>query len=385
VYELALAQMELQALGVDFQVTNSLREFRLLSAADIPLLTTRLAYFKSVGGEPTDYLSIIQKNRMRSVNQYLTHWIYPYKGKFHPQMIRALINIIGLRPGETLLDPFIGSGTAAVEAVLLGVDCLGFDISPLCVAQSRVKVECADIVDELEAVAETVLRAVRPTLFDPSARETDRTLNVLPDGRLRNFFKIAELIAHSDQARRRKRFDESFIRNVHLMLASARDFANVRRELELELGRAYIYAGDARHLPVADATVDGIITSPPYSIALDYVANDAHALRALGCDLDTWREMFIGVRGRGPERIRLYNEDLRKSIKEMARVLRDGKYCVIVIGNATYQGDPVPTVQFTIDECGRAGLALVKNVDKIIFGLYNVMQSEKILIFQKPD
>jgi len=92
-------------------MTNGLREFSLLGAIDEEKLLKRLAYFKYVRGKPTDYFKIIQNNRTKSVNQYLTHWIYPYKGKFHPQMVRALLNIIGLEPGETVLDPFIGSGT----------------------------------------------------------------------------------------------------------------------------------------------------------------------------------------------------------------------------------------------------------------------------------
>ncbi len=58
----------------------------------------------------------IQRNQTRSVNQYLTHWIYPYKGKFHPQMIGALLNIIGLKEGDSVFEPFSGSGTTALEA-----------------------------------------------------------------------------------------------------------------------------------------------------------------------------------------------------------------------------------------------------------------------------
>jgi len=108
IYELALAQLELQSLGARFEVTNGLREFKLLDTKDDEELRRKLAYFKFVKGKYTSYFQIIQKNRTRSVNQYLTHWIYPYKGKFHPQMIRALLNIIGLEQGDTVLDPFIG-------------------------------------------------------------------------------------------------------------------------------------------------------------------------------------------------------------------------------------------------------------------------------------
>ena len=67
----------------------------------------------------------------------------------------------------------------------------------------------------------------------------------------------------------------------------------------------------------------------------------------------------------------------------MYRVLKPKKYAVIVIGNATYLGREVKTVEFTIDYAERIGFKLVRNIDKIIFGLYNVMRKEKILIFQK--
>lgn len=107
IYELALAQLELQALGADFDVTNGLRQFKLVKTQDEERLKRKLAYFKIVKGKYTDYFHIVQRNRTRSVNQYLTHWIYPYKGKFHPQMIRALLNIIGLDRGDTVLDPFL--------------------------------------------------------------------------------------------------------------------------------------------------------------------------------------------------------------------------------------------------------------------------------------
>lgn len=107
IYELALAQLELQALGADFDVTNGLRQFKLVKTQDEERLKRKLAYFKIVKGKYTDYFHIVQRNRTRSVNQYLIHWIYPYKGKFHPQMIRALLNIIGLDRGDTVLDPFL--------------------------------------------------------------------------------------------------------------------------------------------------------------------------------------------------------------------------------------------------------------------------------------
>jgi len=382
IYELALAQLELQSLGINFQITNGLREFKLLSTGNLNNLVKRVAYFKMVDGKYTDYFCIIQKNTTRSVNQYLTHWIYPYKGKFHPQMIRALLNIIGLKEGDNVLDPFLGSGTTAVEAKLLGVNCIGIDISPLCVLQSNVKTESAEVIDEIKKSKENILNKIKP--INQEGKSFLEVINTLPNEKTKNFYKMVYLVAVSDNARRGRNFEQSFYRNLDFMIKSVSDFQNIAKELDLKLGNTEIKTGDSRKLPLENESIDGIITSPPYSIALDYVSNDAHALKALGYELSDIREEFVGVRGRGTERIDLYNQDIMKSYEEMYRVLKPGKFAVIVIGNATYMGEEVKTVEFTTDYCQKMGFKFVKNIDKIIFGLYNVMQKENILIFQKP-
>ena len=65
-------------------------------------ILNRSAYVGALDDEQTVYAQLIRPcyqggefNRTRSVNQYLTHWFYPYRGKFHPQMVRALLNIVG--------------------------------------------------------------------------------------------------------------------------------------------------------------------------------------------------------------------------------------------------------------------------------------------------
>jgi tRNA G10 N-methylase Trm11 len=383
IYELALSQLELEALNISFQITNGLREFNLLGIENINEIIKRTAYIKMVDGNYTDYYRIIQKNNTRSVNQYLTHWIYPYKGKFHPQMIRALLNIIGLKEGETILDPFIGSGTTAVEAQLMGINCLGIDISPLCVLQSKVKTDSIEAIDEIEKVKENILNKLNHGLFNQDGISFLQMVDSLVDEKVKNFYKMAYLIAVSDNSRRGRIFEKSAYKNIELMIKSVRDYRDITRELNLNLGWVEINIGDSRNLSLENNSIDGIITSPPYSIALDYVSNDAHALNVLGYDLSDIREEFVGVRGRGQERIELYNQDMKKSYEEMHRVLKPKRFAAIVIGNATYMGEEIKTVEYTIDYCLKIGFRLVKNIDKIIYGLYNVMQKENILIFQK--
>ena len=383
IYELALAQLELQSFNINYQMTNGLREFKLSKKAILDKFIKKSAYFKVIDGIYTDYYHIIQKNNTRSVNQYLTHWIYPYKGKFHPQMIRALLNIIGIKEGDTVLDPFIGSGTTAIETMLIGTNCIGIDVSPVCVLQSKVKVESMGVVDEILNNKGLFLDKIEPSLFNQEGKSFLDTTNDLKDERVKNFYKMVYLVAVSDNARRGRNLKQSFYKNLELMIKSIKDFNDIVEELKIKLGTVNIKIGDSRNLNLEDETVDGIITSPPYSIALDYVSNDAHSLKVLGQSLPDIRKEFIGVRGSGAERITLYNNDIQNSYKEMYRVLKPKKFAVIIIGNATYLGKEVKTVEFTIDYCQKIGFKLVKNIDKIIFGLYNIMQKENILIFQK--
>lgn len=385
IYELSLAELELNALGIDFEVTNGLREFKILnkSPEKKDLIKRKTSYFKLIDGELTDYYHIIQKNQTRSVNQYLTHWIYPYKGKFHPQMIRALLNIIGLREGNTVLDPFSGSGTTALEAQLLGINFIGIDISPLCVIQGKVKTESIYVLDEIEKIKNDITKKIIPGLFQTNENYYEFINKLSNDERVKNFYILARLVAISDNSRRSRDFINSFLKNVDLMIKSVKDYMQIKKNLNLNLGNVKIEVGDSRNIKLPDNSVDGIITSPPYSIALDYVQNDIHSLKDLGYDVLEIREDFIGVRGNGRSRIDLYNEDMKKSYKEMFRVLKPNKYAVIVIGNATYQGKEIKTVEFTIRYMEEIGFSLVKNIQKIIFGLYNVMKKENILIFKK--
>jgi len=83
--------------------------------------------------------SFFAKNIFRT--GYATHGLFPYRGKFHPQMIKGLINVMGLKPGDTVLDPMAGSGTVPVEACLMGIRSIGVDVSPFCRFMTQTKID----------------------------------------------------------------------------------------------------------------------------------------------------------------------------------------------------------------------------------------------------
>lgn len=60
----------------------------------------------------------------------LTHDFYRYPARFSPAFVRAVIQAFS-EPGDWVLDPFAGGGTTLVEAMALGRNALGIDISSL--------------------------------------------------------------------------------------------------------------------------------------------------------------------------------------------------------------------------------------------------------------
>lgn len=67
-----------------------------------------------------------------------THNFYRYPARFSPKLVRAAIQAFS-EPGDLVLDPFVGGGTTLVEAMALGRDAIGTDISSLATFVSEVK------------------------------------------------------------------------------------------------------------------------------------------------------------------------------------------------------------------------------------------------------
>jgi tRNA G10 N-methylase Trm11 len=389
-YEDHLARLELTALGCgDF--TRDEGDAWLLRCdldGNLADIHGRSAYVGAVDGRPTVYGELIRPgyqggrfNRTRSVNQYLTHWIYPYRGKFHPQMVRALFNLLGAKRGGRAWDPFVGSGTAALEASLLGVDCIGTDLSPLCVLLTRVKTQSVHALKTIRSRVTELLAddALDVEAFDPAKESSEQ---------VRDFLQVARMVTFSDVARRGRQAEAAFRRNLTQMLESVQAHATALKHFGIRPGAVKALLADARNLTttgIAPETIDVIVTSPPYSIALDYVKNDEHALEALGVDMGRLREKMTGVRGRGAhQKMAHYNADMKLVFQQVATALKPGGSAAFVVGDATVDRREITTTGDMTEWAETAGLRLERNIRKIVFGLYSVMTDERILVFRKP-
>ena len=103
-------------------------------------LTHRTGTLELTGEIPTD-LRVQNGDRflfISSDQRAFTHGIHKYPAKFFPELPRWLIERYS-SSGDTILDPFMGSGTTNVETALLGRESIGIDVDPFSRMLARVK------------------------------------------------------------------------------------------------------------------------------------------------------------------------------------------------------------------------------------------------------
>ena len=99
---------------------------------------------------------------------YGAHPMHAFPAKFPPQVPKLFIE--GLTsPGDTVVDPMMGSGTAVVEAIRAGRRAIGIDLDPLARLITRVKVTPLDVRSTAEAGRQIVKGAQASLRASPDA------------------------------------------------------------------------------------------------------------------------------------------------------------------------------------------------------------------------
>ena len=151
-YELRLAELETESvLGAAPQRINGSLHLEAANGVAVEALD-RLTYFRHaiVNGRSgvvpqqarleASVSNHGNPNRLRrQQTRYSAHGLHEYRGKFNPQMVRTVTNILGLNVGDRIWDPFCGSGTVLLEARHQGFNALGLDLNPLAVAIANAK------------------------------------------------------------------------------------------------------------------------------------------------------------------------------------------------------------------------------------------------------
>ena len=380
-----------------FELDLALWEYEALSKKE---LVDRSAYFKLVDGKETVHFKTCNLQNLEEVHKnssfrtkiffldgkystgYATHSLFPYRGKFHPQLIRALLNILDIKPGHVVLDPMAGSSTVAVEANLLGIDAISVDLSPFCELMGKVKTFALNLDTK---ILESVITNPKEILGKLKKAKVPEYFKNNKDDKKRNYYEIV-LLAFLDTmgfaSRSNSPIDRLFPRVLERYVSTIKYFQGARQKLALKIGKSKIIQGSVLNLPLEDNSVDSIITSPPYSFAIDYLKNDQPQLEYLGYNLESLREEMIGLQGRGVEnKLEIYFDKMNTALKEMQRVSRKNAPIVIIIGTNDIQTNGVILETKVIELAEKLGLKFELELVKPIKGLQNTMKNESILFF----
>ena len=395
-----------------FEWELALMELTCLSAEE---LVERSALFSRIGKQETNHFRLCLFNdtaRHKDKNivtqshfkarqfsaGYGVDGLFPYRGKFHPQLAKAILNIMGLKRGDTLLDPMGGCSTAGLEARLMGINSISVDISPFCTLMSEAKcaamevdssllvrvvpdkaaflefMEQAGSVERLPAYVDAVLRTTGTALDEQKAEPISKLLQLI----------YLDAMGWAQRCKK-KTLPDLFPKVFDRYVGTIANFRKAASTLDLHFGTARFQTASALALRLEDASVDGVLTSPPYSFAVDYAKNDKAQLEFLGHNVEKLRDEMIGLRGGcKADRINQYFIDLRTALGEVHRVLKRGKICVVIIGSNDIQTGGIRHEVELRKAAVEVGFTCRKEMVKPIKGMRNSMREEYILFFQKP-
>jgi DNA modification methylase len=228
--------------------------------------------------------------------QGFTHRFYRYPARFSPTFARTCI-LQFTRPGDMVLDPYMGGGTTVVEAHLHGRRAIGSDLNSLAVFVARAKVTALshEENDSIRHWATSVIPALRCTttiptesrvpknMTIPSARWLRKTISLclhsgeltLTTGKAREFARCILLNVGQWALNGRKRIPSAieFRKRVATttveMLAGADQLASAIHASDHPVFQPVLRQNDAEEIHLdseikALSAVDLVVTSPPY-------------------------------------------------------------------------------------------------------------------------
>jgi len=312
------------------------------------------------------------------------HRLHPYLGKFVPKLVEIFLQRYFER-GQTVLDPFVGSGTTLVECSTYGVSSVGIDISAFNVLLTRVKTavynpfvvehdlreglarldqfvtgrggqlsldsdvvaSATDTVTSSEYLREWYdIRALAELLFYRSL------LNGYGSGELMaivlsraarsarltthfglDFPKKPQTEAYECAKHRRTchptREAYKFLRRYTLdSIKRVKEYKRLRTD-----AGATVLHGDARRADYG-TKFDGLITSPPYPGRIDYHEQHRYAYELLGLEDRRSAEIGAAEKGTSTTAVAGYVSDMTAVFANAKRHLRSGAPVIIVIDDA---------------------------------------------------
>ncbi|PKP61025.1 MAG: hypothetical protein CVT88_01275 [Candidatus Altiarchaeales archaeon HGW-Altiarchaeales-1] len=303
---------------------------------------------------PIDYSWSFSDKTIKDTS-YITHGYYTYPAKFIPQLAARLIKEHS-NENDIVIDPFMGSGTTIVEAIINNRIGIGTDINNIAYLLAKVKttpIKTAELLQEFSNIEfdlqnrlngqydyflKKALKVVPQKdridyWFKPKQKEKlsiifARILEV-KNNDIRNFFLVAfaqilkscsiwlQKSVKPTRNQNKKIYEPLtlFLNQSKKMIKRHFEFdkiLNPKIKQNIDKYRV-VKCDDSRNLPCEKNKATLIVTSPPYVTSYEYA--DLHQLPSLWfgylSNLAEFRKKFIGSAYKDRERI-----DLKSSLAE---------------------------------------------------------------------
>lgn len=353
------------------------------------------------------------------------HRWYVFPHSFTSELVHKLIEEWGLGPKDKILDPFVGAGTTLLAAKEKGVPAVGYDLSPLAVFASRVKLANYSVT-RLESAWSKLQKRIKPEYWNGAQREyPDLVCKALPGKLLgafdaldrdiaaleaspaeRDFFRLALLSTLPAYSRavatggwlswvEKGNRTSSILSRLSMRVQSMLD--DIRQADIPRLAICSAKLSDARTLPDQRHTFSAVITSPPYPNRHDYTRVFGVELMFAFMDWDETRKLryqsftshpeshpdrpdtsgYVKPKrlsqiisaiedktdeARIPDMLSGYFLDMYLCLKQMRRVTMPNARIALVLGNAQYYGQSIPVDELTAELGETVGLKCQKLV-----------------------
>lgn len=290
-----------------------------------------------------------------------------YRACFKPQLPRFFIERL-TRPGDAVYDPFLGRGTTAIEAALLGRRPIGTDINPLSeilVAPRLDPPPLAAVSDRLSELPlgsncetrDDLLAFYHPNTLrqitnlrgyllakreDGSLDAIDRWIRMVATNRLTGhspgFFSVYTLppnqavTVERQQGINRSRKQTPPERDVRVsILKKSRSLLSKLRDKDGEnlhetSGKALLITGSSDNTPEVESdSVSLVVTSPPFLDVVDYQTDNWLRCWFNGIDTQSVQVWHI-------KKPREWQTAMTRVFAELKRVLRPGGYVAFEVG-----------------------------------------------------
>jgi site-specific DNA-methyltransferase (cytosine-N4-specific) len=308
--------------------------------------------------------------------------LHPYPAKFVAELPRAILDILPISPGTSVLDPYCGSGTTLVECQRRGITSVGVDLNPIACLMTRVKT--GPLPDGVPAAIHAVLKHTQlqddvpvpaiPNLDHWFLRPIQKALAALASAiasarpEYLDLFRLAlsSIIVRVSNQESDTRY-AAIEKNV-----SAKDvyfaFARSVQRIVSALAKRDYLLSDARVIEAdtlalrpddIEVPIGLVITSPPYPNAYEYWLYHKYRMWWLGYDPLAVKAREIGARAHFFKTKHHTADNFRQQMDATFRLLQaammPGGYACFVVGRSKIHGTIVDNSKVIDEAAAKVG------------------------------